>query len=109
MEIGGIDELSVLTPGERFWIDKAVAAAGGGDGKSHAEAVMARAGKRELRCRGTGDEPADCPEQVTHYTLQDDGSRLRCYCLRHWTEAGGTRLFGGDDAGTSGAPEDAQC
>ena len=94
MEIGPVTELRILTPGERYWIEKAVGASRKGRGDDYALAMITRAEGRALRCQGEGPTPSDCDGTVTHYSLTSDGKEFRCYCARHWRKAGGETLSG---------------
>lgn len=83
MEAGRTDELTVLTPSEIHWIQKAL-----GPRDRMASDILAKAKGRTILCRHGDATGAACGKAATHYTADAGSGELTGYCLEHWRQEG---------------------
>ena len=82
MEIGKSGELTILTPGERRWIELAI-----GD-NAMAHKMLGQGAGRQLECnRGESDGSKPCGQAAAFYAVVNDGSLLT-FCEEHWKKDG---------------------
>ena len=81
MEIGRVKELTVLTPSEIGWIERALRPR-----DAMARQTLAQGKGRATACsHATGK--GKCGKAATHYTVDHTGD-LTGYCLEHWRSDG---------------------
>lgn len=78
MEVGPASELTVLTPGEVGWIERALGAR-----DTMAREMLTQGKGRATGCNHT-DGTAGCGKTATHYTVSTESGELTGYCLEHW-------------------------
>ena len=81
MELGRTNELTILTPNERAWIERALGPAGR---NVMADAALKAGLGRRLDC----ETPAGnhrCGRAATHFYVGND-DRLHAHCEHHWRE-----------------------
>ncbi|MCY4636573.1 MAG: hypothetical protein OXG04_19075 [Acidobacteria bacterium] len=82
MEIGRVEELTVLTPNEISWIKGAL-----GPRDKMARQMLAQGKGRTTACSHPA-ENAKCGKPATHYTVEHGTGDLTGYCLEHWRADG---------------------
>ena len=82
MEVGLVNELTVLTPSEISWIERAL-----GPLDAMARRMLTQGKARTTACsHSTGS--ARCGKAATHYTVDHSSGDLTGYCLDHWRTNG---------------------
>ena len=85
MEIGRTTELTVLTPGDVRWIERALDALQK-RGDAMAREALAQGHGRSLACGGTqaNSREGGCGKPATHYSVDANRGRMQGYCDEHW-------------------------
>ncbi len=81
MELGRTNELTILTPDERAWIERALGPAGR---NVMADAALKAGLGRRLDCETPAGDHR-CGRPATHFYVDND-DRLHTHCERHWRE-----------------------
>ena len=81
MELGRTTELTILTPDERAWIERAIGSAGR---NVMADAALKAGLGRRLDCETLAGDHR-CGRAATHFYV-DNGDRLHAHCEHHWRE-----------------------
>ena len=81
MELGRTDELTILTPNERAWIERAL---GPTDRNVMADAALKVGLGRRLDCETPAGDRR-CGRPATHFYVDND-DRLHAHCEHHWRE-----------------------
>ena len=82
MEIGKASELTILSPGEVGWIERAI------KDDAMARKVLTGGVNREVGCnREETDAGKACGERARFYAVTTDG-KLLTFCEKHWRQDG---------------------
>ena len=81
MELGRTNELTILTPNERAWIERAL---GPTDRNVMADAALKTGLGRRLDCETPAGDHR-CGRAATHFYVDGD-DRLHAHCEHHWRE-----------------------
>ena len=82
MEVGLVNELTVLTPSEISWIERAL-----GPLDAMARRMLTQGKARTTACSHS-TESARCGKAATHYTVDHGSGDFTGYCLDHWRTNG---------------------
>lgn len=80
MELGRTNELTILTPDERAWIERELELP---DRNVMADAALKAGRGRRLDCETPAGDHR-CGRPATHFYVDDD--RLHAHCEHHWRE-----------------------